>query len=143
MIWINFFNWRQNMSRRSGSRSTISITTIIFWAFLGYMWFGGDDSDDKKRVEIREQQSVVEQTTNNEDIDLTKLKDEGSRVVNQLLDKAKQKINEVKKDTDENKPDPKEEQSPVMVAEPDTKPKEESPLKPEPEKNPEMEMKKL
>lgn len=35
------------------SSGGIGIGTIIFWIFIGYLIFGGDDNNDKKEVDIK------------------------------------------------------------------------------------------
>lgn len=127
------------MARRSQSRSTISIGTLIFWGILAFMWFGDNDDDKKTEVQVREQVTVEQQDSK---VDVDALKKEAMDLVNQAkkeFDKAKDEFLSEKEKPVE-KPKEKEE---VLTAKPEEeKPKEE--LKPTEEKpQTDMGMKKL
>jgi hypothetical protein len=148
-LTLFFFERGQTMSRRSNSSGVISIFTMLIWAGIAYMWFGGDDDSDKKaEVEIREPSVTVEQTISKKDteIDIRGVKKELTEALTKAKEellKTKDKImEEVNKKKDSEKPveRPDEKEGPIMTAEPET-PKEE--LKPVTNKPIEMEMKKL
>lgn len=148
-----FFYWEEkSMSRRSKSRSSISIFTLIFWAIVAYNIFGGDDSDKKDQVEVREQQVVVEETTKKDtSVDVDALRKEASDLFNQAkkeFAKAKDGLIEElnsKKEEKVEQPDPPpkpQKREEVMIATPEKeKPKEE--VKPTETKPTDMGMKQL
>jgi len=110
------------MAKKTGS--SIGIGTLIFWAIMGYMWFN-DGDDDKKEVKIVDQpKAVIEETTKQKSIDLTKLKEEGTKIFEQVVEKVKEELEE-KEVVSAPDPEPEKkhekEEPPVISAEPEKK----------------------
>ena len=96
------------------SRMTISLSSIVWFAIMGYIFFGGDDNDSKE-VKIHDQDKPVISETIKEDAkrigkELTVLvKDAASEIQSQLEEKR----------SEDPKPEPPPKREPEMVAEPE------------------------
>jgi hypothetical protein len=128
------------MARKT--RVTFNFTWIIFM-IIAYNLFFGDDDADKKEVKIQDQpKATVEEVSTQKSIDLTKLKEEGIKVLDQVVDKVKEEI-EANKSKQEPEPPPEEKREETMVAEPEKEKEEVPELKPLNDKPKETGMKKL
>lgn len=89
----------------SKSGSGIGIGGLIFWAFIAYTFFGGDDDEDKKviDVEVKPKVEISEELKQKADKALEKAKG--------AIEVAKEKLNEVSKEkTEEQIESPPEEE---------------------------------
>lgn len=104
-------------------RITISFSSIIWLAIMGYIFFGGDDNDSKE-VTVREQEKPVISETLKEDVKRL------GKDITEVVKKAATEIQtELTKDKEEPEPEPPPQREESMVAEPETKPEPEK-LKP-------------
>ena len=90
-------------------KGSISIGTIIFWLFMGWLWFG----DDIKETfhEITTKNLAVQVSDDNIAIDVDK-------VIENAVEKAKSVISSEEKQDEKEKPKPSKREK-TMVAEPE------------------------
>lgn len=120
------------MARKT--KVTFNFTWIVFM-IIAYNLFFSDD-EDKKEVKIVDQpKATVEEVSTQKGIDLTKLKEEGTKVLNQVVEKVKEEI-------ESKKSEPEEKREEVIIAEPEKEEEEVTELNPLNDQ-PETGMKKL
>lgn len=102
------------MSKSSGG---IGIGGLIFWALIAYSFFGGDDKEDKKvmDVEVNTDVKISDELKEKADKALEKAKE--------VIDVAKKKLDEAKKEKPKEKieitPEEKVEPEPEVIQEPE------------------------
>jgi len=98
--------------------SGIGIGTIVFWGFLAYIFFGGDDNDTKKIEIIDQDKPAIVETIKESG---KKIFAEGKIIIEAGSEKIKEELNKKTEATvivsePEAKPDPEEEKSEEMIA---------------------------